>query len=142
MQGNQQGKQLAAWIAIFAVLLAALAPAISQTIVSLRCSETLIEAELCSVKTDRSPDQVDLQAYSVHASHEHHDAPMSGDHGLHFEHCPFCFTHAGSFGALPLAEFILPLVAGSSVMPQLFLQSPHPLFIWTTAQARAPPFLC
>lgn len=58
---------------------------------------------------------------------------------MHFEHCPFCFTHAGSFGTPPSAEFTAPLLIGAAIQPTLFLHSPRPLFSWAAAQARAPP---
>lgn len=69
-------------------------------------------------------------------------APAPGDHGLHVEHCPFCFTHAGSFATLPIPEFIFPLTSAAAFAPQRFLHAPRPLFVWAAPQARAPPFSC
>ncbi len=59
---------------------------------------------------------------------------------LHLESCAFCSTHAGSFGLLPTTVFVLPLDKGLDLFPTLFYQSPRPLFMWTIAQSRAPPF--
>ncbi|MFN7835597.1 MAG: DUF2946 domain-containing protein [Burkholderiaceae bacterium] len=59
---------------------------------------------------------------------------------LHLEHCPFCLTHAGSFGLPPTVAFALPVASGSQALPSLFYQAPSPLFIWAAAQSRAPPF--
>jgi hypothetical protein len=58
------------------------------------------------------------------------------------EHCAFCSTHAGSVG-LPPASPVLPLLvaSGTAIFPALYYQSPSPLFIWSTAQSRAPPRL-
>lgn len=58
---------------------------------------------------------------------------------LHFEHCPFCFTHAGSFGLVPAIFFTGQMGMSVALRPALFYLSPHPLFTWTSAQPRAPP---
>lgn len=133
---DRQGRRVVTWIATFALLLASLAPSISHVIFAAKWSGYPNETELCSAGTEHYEDS-DLPA--AHASLTDHDAPAGQDHGLHFEHCPFCFTHAGSFGAPPTAEFTVPLAVGATVIPQLFLLSPRPLFTWATAQARAPP---
>lgn len=56
-------------------------------------------------------------------------------------HCAFCLPHTDH-------DFILPALAGaatgknlSEAFPSLFYQSPSTLFIWDSAQARAPPVL-
>lgn len=90
-----------------------------------------------------------------HASHEHaaHSAqgaahepdppgmtsPDSHSSGLHFEHCPFCFTHAGSFGLAPFTAVMATADTGASLLPILFYRSPERLFAWTVSQPRAPP---
>lgn len=59
---------------------------------------------------------------------------------LHFEHCPFCFSHGGTFGLPPTAAFAFPVASSFQAFPPLFYQSPRPLSIWAAAQSRAPPF--
>ena len=71
-----------------------------------------------------------------HSSH-HSTEPAKKE--LHFEHCPFCVTHAGSFGLVPIDALALPAPRGSDVFPSLFYQSHHPLFAWVTPHSRAPP---
>jgi len=100
------------------------------------------ETEPCSLEQSRTDDVADLHTHILPASHLHQDIPTPDDHGMHFEHCPFCFTHAGSFGMPPAAKFSVPLISSSTAMPQLFLHSSDPLFVWTAAQARAPPAFC
>lgn len=120
-----------AWIAAFAVLLAALAPSISQAVFASRGSPAGF-GEICSVNAPKL----------VKVEHEgHHSSSSLAEKGLHFEHCSFCFTHAGSVGLPPAADLVLPVPIGTQPMPSLFYQSPRPLFVWATAQSRAPPSL-
>lgn len=60
---------------------------------------------------------------------------------LHVEHCPFCATDDGSFALLPGWGCSVAVLAMPDIHPFLFLRSPHPLSVWTTAQSRAPPSL-
>jgi hypothetical protein len=67
-------------------------------------------------------------------------SPASHSPAMHFEHCPFCFTHAGSFGLPFVASIVIPTVTATTLAPLLFYRAPRPLFAWTAAQPRAPPF--
>ena len=76
----------------------------------------------------------------VDASSVQNTSPATPDHDMsHPDHCPFCFTHAGSFGLLPSVHVILPLVLATYPLPTLFYQSSQPLFAWAVAQPRGPP---
>jgi hypothetical protein len=67
------------------------------------------------------------------------DSSSPAKHALHFEDCPFCRIQADSVG-IPPAPTIVPLVLSGSVpLPPLFYQSARPLFVWASAQSRAPP---
>jgi hypothetical protein len=154
MSRNQ--RRLAAWIACFAVLLASLMPSISHAIAAARLGNvatlaTVAEDAPCHAEggVQSAVHEAESDANHSHDGHSHdmygqgaHPMPASPSHhdaGLHFEHCPFCFTHAGSFGLTPIAEVVLPQALGISVMPALFYHSPVRLFTWTTTQPRAPP---
>lgn len=139
MSGNRQRRRVTAWIAIFAVLLASLAPSISHALAAAHWTEPLEDTELCSADATETEGSASEQIHEAHANHERYGAPTIDEHSLHFEHCPFCFTHAGSFGTPPTPEFGVPVLAGSAVVPTLFFHSPRPLFTWAAAQARAPP---
>lgn len=140
MQGNRQRRRITTWIAIFAVLLASLAPSISHALAAGGWTGYLNDSELRSDEAEHIAQQVgEVHEHTAHASHDAPASQPSADHTLHFEHCPFCFTHAGSFGTAPTAEFVTPLGTGSEVLPLLFFHSPHPLFSWAAPQARAPP---
>lgn len=127
-------RRFAAWIACFAILLAALAPSISQAVASAKQESGSGWAEICSVAGIRFVQLV--QAGDGDADEK------SGGKVMQMEHCAFCSTHAGSVG-LPPTSPVLPLLvaSGTAIFPSLYYQSPAPLFIWSTAQSRAPPAL-
>ena len=81
------------------------------------------------------PDHSSRDAALKDTSHAGHEAGGS----WHFEHCPFCFTHAGSFGLAPVIFLANQMGMSVALCPALFYLSPHPLFAWTSAQPRAPP---
>jgi hypothetical protein len=140
MQGTRLKRRLTTWIAIFAVLLASLAPSISHALAAGGWTGYLSDTELCSEESEPAAEQAaDAHEHDMHASHDSPESQPTADHSLHFEHCPFCFTHAGSFGTPTTHEFVTPLAAGSPVLPPLFFQASHPLFAWAAPQARAPP---
>ncbi|MGZ3254925.1 MAG: DUF2946 domain-containing protein [Burkholderiaceae bacterium] len=122
--------RITAWIASFAVLLAALAPSISHAINAANDSGSGW-IEICSTVGSKLA-KVDG------AQNPASQAPA--DKAIHFEHCPFCFTHAGSVGLPPSTDLTLPIASNALPLPSLFYQSPRPLFLWAAAQSRAPPF--
>jgi len=122
-------RRVTAWIASFAILLAALAPSISHAVAAAKNAPNGW-AEICTV-TGAKLVKLD------HTSSQH--APT---HKMsHFEHCPFCLSHAVNLGMPPDATIAIPLLEGTHVLPPLFYHAPRPLFAWAAAQPRAPPFL-
>ncbi len=124
-------RQLTAWIACFAVLLAALAPSVSRAIAAANGSSS-VWAEICSIAGSK--------LVKVGAEQKP-DSSSPAEKGFNFEHCPFCFTHAGSVGLPPTASVALPVISGKQPLPPLYYQSPRPLFLWAAAQSRAPPVI-
>jgi hypothetical protein len=127
---NKVTQYLTAWIASFAILLALLAPSMSYAMTAAQ-GPGISGAEICSVSAAKPTDIAD----SLHVK-----PFFPADKATHSGHCPFCSTHAGSFGLPPSAAFAFPVTSGSDIVPLLFYQSPRPLFIWAAAQSRAPPF--
>ncbi|HJV74045.1 MAG TPA: DUF2946 domain-containing protein [Noviherbaspirillum sp.] len=127
---SRYNRCITAWIACFAILVAVLAPSISHALNASVKGRFLASSEICSVAGGKSH-----KAGSAH----HHSAPAKD--GMHFEHCPFCFTHAAAWGLPPSGEIVIPLVMASAAYPSLFFHSPRPLFAWASAQPRAPPFV-
>jgi hypothetical protein len=125
MRKNRLTSCCAAWIACLAILFAALAPSISHAMSSARGD---VWTEICSVGSVKL---VKIDGATLQKSDPGTQKPMS--------HCPFCASH-GDASVLPpgMSDTLLPLIAHETY-PALFLQSPHPLAIWATAQSRAPP---
>ena len=120
-----------AWIACFAILLAALAPTISHALAAQQHPVQQQEwVEICSMEGSKM----------VMVEHEHTAPQPAHDSFGHMEHCPFCLNHAVAHGLPPIDSPVLPMVAGSSVLPPLYYQASRPLFAWDVAQPRAPPF--
>jgi hypothetical protein len=124
MNLHQRTRRLTAWLATFAILLAALAPAVSHAMAAARGGASWVE--IC---TATGPALVKVADEQV---------PAKSGGASHFDHCPFCSTHAGAAG-LPPAASALPLDTGAHARPQLFLRAPPSQFAWDPAQARAPP---
>lgn len=116
---------LAAWIACFAVLFAALAPSVSHAVSAARGAAW---AEICGVSGAKLVNMADDQGSAD-------PVKQSG----HLEHCPFCATHAASFALPPGAGLLLALIETQTTHPPLFFQSPRPLSVWAAPQSRAPP---
>jgi hypothetical protein len=148
-------RRIATWMACFAVLLASLAPAVSHGINAFRLANTNIH-EHCGENGETANQTLEMGSghtqglymqVSEHADHLLQNA-MPDDtshagHGSegdwHFEHCPFCFTHAGSFGLAPVIFFTNQMDMTVALRPALFYRSHQPLFAWISAQPRAPP---
>jgi hypothetical protein len=126
IQGNR--RRFAAWLACFAVLLAALAPSISHAVSALKGQAAWVE-----VCTAAGTALVKLPGEQV---------PDQPRPNLHAEHCVFCGSHAGAF-ALPAGDISLtvPVAPGGGAMPTLYYRAPSPLFVWAAGQPRAPPVI-
>jgi hypothetical protein len=127
-------RRFAAWIACFAILLAALAPSISQAVANAKPESGSGWAEICSV--------AGIRFVQVLPANDGATDEKSGGKAMQMEHCAFCSTHAGSVGLPPAGPVLqLPVASGTAIFPALYYQSPAPLFIWSAAQSRAPPSL-
>jgi hypothetical protein len=121
-------RHLAHWIAIIAVLMSSLAPTVSQA-VSLTQNDQNISIEICTTTGVKMTHVIDL-SLSGNAD----ESAQSGGH------CPLCVVH-GNY-VLPLNyELSFAKPVNSNIYPQLFYQSPKPLFAWVALPSRAPPSL-
>lgn len=120
-------------MACFAILLASLAPAISHAVNAARTAQPA-QQEHCLEENE-------AMAHAGHAEamHDAPDADHAASHELHFEHCPFCFIHAGSFALMASFPVQAGLLPARAQRPLLFYQSHQPLYAWASAQPRAPP---
>ncbi|RZI42577.1 DUF2946 domain-containing protein [Herbaspirillum sp. HC18] len=124
---NKFTRRITAWIASFAILLAAFAPLISHAM-SNAANAGKGWVQVCSHAGTKMV-KVDSKL----------DPTAPAEKGVKANHCPFCITHADSFGFPPTAGFALPAPDAEQSLPILYYQSPRPLFIWTAAHSRAPP---
>lgn len=121
------------WIAILAILFAALAPSVSHALAASNragaANPASLAMQICSVAGLVSMDAMADPA-----------ADKSMDPAKHaFEHCPYCATHAGSFALLPGAAVNIALIEGHDLYPPLFYRAPQPLFSWSAGKPRGPP---
>ena len=127
MTAFRRSHRFAAWLATFAILLAALAPSISHAMAAVNGGKSWIEVctasgtTLVQVAADQAPGK---------------SAPA--EKSVHLEHCPFCAPQA-AYGPAPAALAALPAAVGSEVLPELYYRAPRPLFAWAASQPRAPP---
>lgn len=115
---NRITRRLAAVIACLAMLFAALAPSVSHAFANDAWTEICTVGGAKMVKMDAAQDD-----------------------GAGMKHCPFCATHDTPDALPPGGACAIALVETQGAQPILYLQSTHPLPIWTSAQSRAPPAL-
>lgn len=121
---------LIAWIACFAILLSALAPAISHAV---QADVPAGWAEICSVTGAKLVRLTDTGSDLADGS-----LPESSQ-GHTYKHCPFCAMHSDDLAPPPAPSIELQLPELGQTLPTLFLQAPRTLFAWASAQPRAPP---
>jgi hypothetical protein len=127
MLSRSRPRRFASWIAVLAVLMAALAPALSQAFGSGVSSAWL---EICTVEGSKW-----VQAGAAPAD----DSSPSAEHTL--EHCPYCTLQVPHLGLPPSALASVPTPDLAHAVPLAFLAAPRRLHAWVSAQPRAPPTL-
>ena len=126
----RQQRMVIALCAGFAILLASLMPAITQAFASRQVTDSFLSA-VCSNSSGAR--FLASAVVPVKSGQPAQGKPMA------MEHCPYCFTHAGSFGIMPGHETGIVKLALSQAYPPLFYRAPYPLFAWISANPRAPP---
>ncbi|NRR28696.1 DUF2946 domain-containing protein [Oxalobacteraceae bacterium] len=138
--------RLQVWIALFAILMNALAPSISHAVnfaqgqppgweicrsdSGSRADTSLPDFSRFSAVNDAGKKLLVLAPA---------DARQSDKKAMNMDDCGYCAPHAGSVGLMP------PPVAGLGVFgpqashPFLFYRSPSPLAAWSAARPRGPP---
>ena len=120
-------RRFAAWLALVAVLLGALAPTIAQARMGGDQSDWL---EICTttgmVWVQAGADDT-AQAISAPPA----DTATS-------PHCPWCTLHSGASGLPPAAPVAL-IPAPLAEQPPAFYRAPLTDTVWATARSRAPP---
>jgi hypothetical protein len=123
-------RRIAAWLAMWAIALSALAPAVAQAMVA--GSDDAQWMEVCSASG-----MVWLKVEGPAGTAEMAnggDMPM-GDMS---KHCPWCSFHITGALASPVAGFASPALAMPHVVP-VYTERPPLGQLWVIHQARAPP---
>lgn len=129
MRLSRFGRSLTAWIASFAILVAALAPALAQAVSGVGGDREGRSLEVCTLAGVK---HVPLAGAAADPTRD--DAPL-----LTPQHCPYCSVQFGAFLPARAATAILALPAASQSIPALYLQAPRPLYAWAMPGPRAPP---
>lgn len=120
--------RLAVWLALAAMAAVALLPTLSHALARAAGGGSSAFTEVCTPQGTKLVALADGQA-----------APDSAL--LQLEHCSWCTAALGDLAPPPLAWHQDGPVAGAGFVPALFLQAPHTLHAWASAQPRAPPVL-
>jgi hypothetical protein len=137
MTHNKKLRRLFVWSAIFAVLVASLAPSITR-VVFRQTIPALAWNEVCMPSGQRHLPAVVLENGQLPDSRTSQDSELPS--ASHFERCAFCVTQACSFGLAPATQAnVLPLVAAREHRLSVAHAAPLVQFVWQANQARAPP---
>ncbi|MCK9380906.1 MAG: DUF2946 family protein [Sulfuritalea sp.] len=118
--------RLTAWIAILAILLAALAPGVARAL-SASPQQALPWTEICTLG-------------GIQRAEGAAPLPGSGQHeGAMLKHCLFCLNHASHFALPPAPLDVVPAIDASAESFPFSFTAPSSRFIRAAAQPRAPP---
>ena len=120
---TRAARRISSWIAILAILLGALAPAISHAL----ASPGKGWVEVCTAQG------------TIWVAGDEAGDNKSSKTTDEAKHCAYCSFHAHALGILPSAATALPVPALSEAVPRAFLSAPRTLHAWANAQPRAPP---
>ena len=125
---NAITRRLGASVAIFAVLLAALAPAVSSALAAANDQHARWTA-VCTADGARV----------VPVPTDGNGVPLA-PRPHHVDHCPFCAPGAAPAALPPASPAALPVVAGHGPLAPPARLAPRPPMAWAATQPRAPPF--
>lgn len=124
MHAARSLRRLTSWIAALAILMGALAPALSHALASAGGKHWV---EICTTQGSEW----------IQTGEDGTERLPATAHGL--EHCPYCTLHAPTLGVPPANGLVqAPARLGHGV-PLAFLSAPRTLHAWVSAQPRAPP---
>jgi len=132
--------RLASWIAIAAIVFSALAPTIAHAFPAKNTPQTLWQ-ELCTAQgikliandaTTRSIGQPGSQIPTQ---------PSQDKMGMHFEHCPYCFSHAGTVGLPPAMASLVFLATETAQLAESYIAPVLLRHFQSANPSQAPPLL-
>jgi hypothetical protein len=125
------------WIACFAILMNALAPAISHAVTAAQGKPRTWEICLDNGVRVTGVGELDYATFLAATDRSKPQAPAIKHMAM--EDCGYCVPHAGSTGLPPADLALLPHAVGGAPMPFLFYRSPRPLSVWSASNPRGPP---
>jgi hypothetical protein len=126
MRASGFANRLISWIACLAILMGAIAPAITH---SLQRSSGNDWIEVCT--------SLGAQFIQSGDTADGHSVPgKNGDQG---PHCPYCSPHLSTLALPPAIAVALLIAPVPFPLPVLLREAPRPASSWPTAQSRAPP---
>lgn len=125
MLSVQIRRRWATWLAITAMLVMSLAPALSHAVAAYRGVTWL---DVCSTQS--------LSDARSSAAGKTQDVPATAHL---FEHCPYCSTHVPTLDLPPVHAVWVPSTHLTDAVPLFPLQVAIRLLPWLHAQSRAPP---
>lgn len=124
MCASRAHHRLTHWIASLAILLASLAPSLSQALASASGTSWIAVCTTQGSKWIQSAaDGSERAPGSVHV----------------VDHCPYCSLHAPTLGLPPATDLVLLPLRRCREVVAAFLAAPRTLHAWVSAQPRAPP---
>ena len=120
---NSRKSHLVHWIAILAIVMSALAPAVTQAVSLAKHGQGFV-MEVCS--TDGSKLNISMQGDN------------SSDQTEPIQPCPYCVSHS-DFVPTFSANVKFHAPQSFALFPELFYQSPKRLTVWITPPSAAPP---
>ena len=129
-------RRLHAWIAIFAMAMSALAPAVSRAMGPDESGRYFIE--VCSAEGSHLIALTAAEA-ALYGDHAIPAGEGEGGESAMLENCAYCAAPFNSAMLPPAGSPPVFATAGSLPAPLLFFVSPRPLFAWSPAHPRAPP---
>lgn len=119
-------RRLLLWTAALAVLMAALAPAVAQAVMT---GSGASWVEVCTAQG----------AKWISVDDAGDPSTSKAMHGL--EHCPYCSLQLPTADLPPTPPAQLPAPVRVAMFPPAFEAAPRTLHAWVSAQPRAPPAL-
>jgi hypothetical protein len=126
--------RLASWIAIAAIVFSALAPTIAHAFPAKSTPQTLWQ-QLCTAQGTKLIQSTDVAG-------DQQPIPAQNNASIHFEHCPYCFSHMGSVGLPPAtASFVFVATGQIAQLAESYIAPVLPLYHQSAHPSQAPPVL-
>lgn len=132
--------RLASWIALAAIVFSALAPTIAHAFPAKNTPQILWQ-ELCTAQGTKLIANGAIPGSIGQPGSQIPTQPSQDKMGMHFEHCPYCFSHAGSVGLPPATASLVFVATETAQLAELYIAPVLPRYYQSANPSQAPPFL-